>query len=228
MYNKTDNTMNNVNDLKTRVTEAFNRMCEADGDYRRVLTEAIKECGEVAVVDENENFYESETPCYHLTYYDGERVWHYDVDKLKVENNNILFHTIRTNFDESDEWVPVEWVAEQVDFLYESIVWPSETTEEQDVQKYIYILKRGDEWLSNGSLVLCGVFTDYEKLSAGALKLVTEYAEKNYEQEAANGMEYEDGLDGFIESCHDELLKNSQYLGETSFIIEKIEADMLI
>lgn len=115
-----------MNIWKDLVAKAFDVMCEANANYQKLLIIAIEQCGEVAVIDENESFEDDETPCYNVEYYDGERVWRYSVDKLKVEDGNIMFHAIKMNWNEVDDWIPTDWIGDQRDFLFESIVWPGD------------------------------------------------------------------------------------------------------
>ena len=104
---------------------AFNAMCEAQSNYQKVLKDSIEKCGEVAVVDENEWIEDyNGTPCCRIEYYDGEKVWRYAVDKLRVVDDIIQFHVIETNYREADDWIPVDWIEDEGDFLFEAIVWP--------------------------------------------------------------------------------------------------------
>ncbi len=92
--------------------------------------------------------------------------------------------------------------------------------------EYVYFLYESDQWMSNSKNVLMGVFTTEAALSEGAMQLVREKAEENYEQELANGCD-DCGIEDFIEDCHRELLENFQYSGAHSFLIRTVEVNKL-
>ena len=75
-------------------------------------------------------------------------------------------------------------------------------------------------------MTLRGVFTNGPSLSDGAMQLVRENAKVNYEQEIANGEDFE-SIEDFISYCHCELIGNRQYLGARSFKISEVTADTI-
>lgn len=217
--------------IKQSVELVFDAMCQTRALYMRTITEAIRECGEVMVVDENEGFEDFETPCYKIDYYDGERVWHYSIDKLRVggiDGNTIEFHAIEINYKDDDEWAPIDYIEDQGDFLLEAIQWPEDNQENEtnNAKKSVYLLYEGDSHLSSSSMTLRGVFTNGPSLSDGAMQLVRENAKVNYRQEIANGGDFE-SIEDFISYCHCELIGRQQYLGECSFMISEITTDTI-
>ena len=217
--------------MKRIIDNAFDAMCQAIALYSNVITKAIRECGEVQVIDENEEFEDFETPCYNIDYYDGERVWHYSIDKLRVggiDENTIEFHAIKINYNDADEWTPIDYLADQGDLLLEAIQWPEDDQENErdNAKESVYLLYEGDSHLSSCSMTLRGVFTNGPSLSDGAMQLVRENAKVNYEQEIANGGDFE-SIEDFISYCHCELIGSRQYLGERSFMISEVTADTI-
>lgn len=73
------------------------------------------------------------------------------------------------------------------------------------------LLYEGDQWLSNDSLVLMGIFTNQKKLRTSARKLIKERLRDNYDADEFGGTKTE-----FINHQMHELFGNQWGSGQTT------------
>jgi len=62
----------------------------------------------------------------------------------------------------------------------------------------VYLLYEGDEWLSNSSMVLMGVFTDTNKLKSAAKELIEQRADEHLDVAKENYDFDEDATEGDV------------------------------
>lgn len=97
------------------------------------------------------------------------------------------------------------------------------------MDKSVYLLYEGDGWLSNGSLVLMGIFDSDEKLKNGAEELISNRINEHYDYAIECCCEDENDItkESVLNEILDELMDNFQYLGETSYIIKEAELNVV-
>ncbi|GAY28478.1 hypothetical protein PvtlMGM1_1778 [Prevotella sp. MGM1] len=59
-------------------------------------------------------------------------------------------------------------------------------------QKKVYLLYEGDQWLSTGSLVLMGIFTDIDTLRINSRELIRERAKSHLNDAVGMGYDFGD------------------------------------
>lgn len=96
----------------------------------------------------------------------------------------------------------------------------------------VFLLYEGDEYLSNKSMILMGVFSNEESLRKGAKSLIWERRKEHLQSEKGNACKG-DYIRGMREICADilEELMNNRYkqciFGENGYQIKEVELDKL-
>lgn len=95
------------------------------------------------------------------------------------------------------------------------------------MEKSVYLLYEADQWLSNNSLVLMGIFSSEENLFSAAEKLARKRGKEHLRYAKENG--YSHTTQGeCIEDILSELERNGQTLQwETNYYTERVELDKL-
>lgn len=92
---------------------------------------------------------------------------------------------------------------------------------EEKKEKKAYLIYEGDQWVSTDSLVLLGVFDDWNRVMDSAMILVTQQIDRKLHSVG-------DDTNAFLDNAHEDLEKYHIFAeGEASVYIREIELNTL-
>lgn len=108
--------------MNEKVQNVFHKMCDAIREYRKTVTEEVKNCGKELTLD---NGYGEKEPLVINTIDDDCCAITFELDKVRYDAKNdcLEFHSVATNYDDVDEWIPYYYLNSEDLYAMENIIW---------------------------------------------------------------------------------------------------------